>query len=128
MKIEHIAIWVKDLEHMRDFYANYFGMQYGEMYVNEKKGFSSYFMSLGEGARLELMHRHEVERAGGRPEFAQGFTHLAFSTGSRFRVDELTERLRNDGYKIAGEPRVTGDGYYESVIEDPEGNHVEVTE
>jgi lactoylglutathione lyase len=54
--------------------------------------------------------------------------HLAFSTGSKEKVDALTERLRNDGFEIIGAPRTTGDGYYESVILDPENNIIEITE
>ncbi len=55
-------------------------------------------------------------------------THFAISVGSRERVDELTEKIRSGGFKIVGEPRTTGDGYYESVVRDPEGNLVEISE
>jgi len=53
--------------------------------------------------------------------------HLAISVGSKEKVDELTEKLRADGYTVAGNPRLTGDGYYESVVFDPEGNRIEIT-
>ena len=55
-------------------------------------------------------------------------THIAISVGNKEKVDLLTNLIRNKGYEIIGEPRTTGDGYYESVIADPEGNHIEITE
>ena len=57
-----------------------------------------------------------------------GLTHLAISVGSREKVNKLTELIRENGFTVSGEPRTTGDGYYESVILDPEGNQVEITE
>lgn len=126
MKIEHIAIWVKDLERMKDFYLTYFDLTSNDKYVNEKKGFSSYFLSFASGARIELMHRGDIA-TGSNQSASFGLTHIAFSAGSKEAVDALTKRLRFDGVNIVGEPRTTGDGYYESVIEDPEGNQIEIT-
>lgn len=126
MKIEHVAFWVRDLEGMRDFYCKYFDLLAGPKYVNEKKQFSSYFLSFKKGARIELMHRIDITD-GAQRSSVFGLTHLAISVGSNDRVDKLTERLRSDGVMIVGEPRTTGDGYYESVIEDPEGNQIEIT-
>ncbi|MEM9328677.1 MAG: VOC family protein [Bacteroidota bacterium] len=127
MKIEHLAIWAKDLEGMRVFYQQFFDFESNDMYHNPAKGFRSYFLSFGEGARIEIMHREDVEE-GGEPNANRiGLAHFAISLGSRERVDELTEQIRSAGYKVVGEPRTTGDGYYESVIEDPEGNHIELT-
>ena len=128
MKIEHIAIWVSDLEKVKAFYTKYFQMSCNDMYVNEKKQFSSYFLSFEGGARIEIMHRHDIgERRDDRGSTI-GITHFAISVGSKELVDELTEKIRSGGFKIAGEPRTTGDGYYESVVADPEGNLVEITD
>ena len=127
MTIEHVAIWVKDLEIMRDFYVKYFGMTCNEKYVNNKNGFSSYFLAFEDGARLEIMHRKDISEKVGDIDNTFGLTHLAISLGNKARVDELTEKLDKDGYIVAGDPRTTGDGYYESVILDPEGNNIELT-
>jgi lactoylglutathione lyase len=126
MKIEHIALWVSDLENMKEFYSRYFGARPNQRYHNEKTGFTSYFLSFESSARLEIMSRPDVTTSrASAPTY--GYAHLAFSVGSKQMVLELTERLRNDGYEVAGEPRTTGDGYFESVIKDPEGNLVEIT-
>lgn len=128
MKIEHLAIWVHVMEIIKDFYIKYFRMTCNEKYVNEKKGFSSYFLAFEEGARLEIMHRPDIVECDGNKVATFGITHLAISVGSKAMVNELTEKLRKDGYIVEGEPRTTGDGYYESVILDPEGNSIEITE
>lgn len=130
MKIEHIAIWAKDLEKLKDFYLKYFQATAGEKYVNPIKKFESYFLSFHNGGcRLELMQMPGIPSTQ-NDAFAQfsGLIHFAVSVGSKHDVDALTERLRKDGYAIAGEPRTTGDGYYESVVLDPEGNRIEITE
>ena len=128
MKIEHLSIWVKDLELIKDFYIKYFQMNCNKKYINEKKKFSSYFLSFKEGARIEIMHRHDISEYSGNRGVMHGLTHLAISVGSKEKVDNLTEKLRSDGFGIVGEPRTTGDGYYESVVLDPEGNNIEITE
>ena len=128
MKIEHIAIWVRDLEKTKDFYTTYFQMSCGEKYLNEKKLFSSYFLSFDGGARIEIMHRPDISEQAAKAGTFFGLTHFAISVGSRERVDELTEIIREAGFEVTGEPRTTGDGYYESVISDPEGNVVEITD
>ncbi len=128
MKIEHLAIWADDLEKMREFYLKYFDMTSNEKYINEKKGFSSYFLSFGEGkARLEIMNRMDIHEEPEKRGFSKGIAHFAISVGGKEAVDQLTERLRNDHYTIESEPRTTGDGYYESVVLDPEGNYVEIS-
>jgi lactoylglutathione lyase len=128
MKIDHIAIWVKDLEIMRAFYTSYFDMTSGEKYVNPKKQFSSYFLSFKNATtRMEIMHRPDIAEYLGAKGLLNGLTHLAISVGSKDAVDALTEQLRRDNFTISGEPRTTGDGYYESVVLDPEGNPVEIT-
>jgi len=127
MKIEHIAIWVDDIETMRSFYINYLEAVSGEKYFNPKKNYTSYFLSFeGSDARIELMHRPDIIEEVAKRGFTKGMAHLAFSLGSKSKVDELTERLRADNYTVASEPRTTGDGYYESAILDPEGNYLEL--
>lgn len=127
MRIEHVALWTEDLERLAGFYQRYFGATVGDRYVNAAKGFESRFLSFEAGARLEIMRtttlspvRHE---AGAQ---RMGLTHFAVSLGSEQRVDELTEHLRGDGHPVLDGPRRTGDGYYESVILDPDGNRVEI--
>ncbi len=129
MKIEHIAFWVADLEKARDFYITYFDMVASDRYHNAVKNFTAYFLSFKDGGdRIELMHRPDITITEGQRGVMTGITHLAISAGSKEQVDLLTERLREDGFTIAGEPRTTGDGYYESVVLDTEGNLVEITE
>lgn len=128
MRIEHIAIWTSDLEGIRDFYQSYFSMKYSDKYENIKKGFSSYFLSFDSGARIEIMKRKDISIGSEKKGLINGLTHIAISVGNKETVDKLTERLRLDGFKIIGEPRTTGDGYYESLILDPEGNYIEITE
>lgn len=128
MYIEHLAIWVKDLEGMRHFYETYFQATSNEKYRNETKHFESYFLSFDQGPRLELMNMPSVpDSLDDVMKQFTGLIHFAVSVGSNEEVDQLTERLRSDGYQVVGEPRTTGDGYYESVILDPEGNRVEIT-
>lgn len=125
MRIEHLAIWAKDIEALRAFYLKYFGATSNDRYVNPTKQFQSYFLSFGTGCRLELMQKPSVPDNLNAGE-ATGITHFAMAVGSEAGVNELTERLRSDGYPIVGEPRWTGDGYYESVVLDPEGNRIEI--
>ena len=128
MHIAHLAIWVKDLEILKTFYENYFGAQTTAKHRNAQKQFQSYFLKFACGARLELMHRpgiSTIERQKGDVFF--GYAHLAIAVGSENDVDELTFRLAHDGYQLIDGPRWTGDGYYESVVLDPEGNHIEIT-
>ena len=126
MKIDHIALYTADIEKLKAFYVRYFGATTGEKYINPKKQFQSYFLSFAEGARLEIMQKVDIPAREQGLE-SMGFTHFAAAVGSKENVDKLTERLRADGYKVVGEPRTTGDGYYESVVLDPDGNRVEIT-
>jgi lactoylglutathione lyase len=126
MRVEHVAVWAIDLDRVRDFYVTYFGASAGAKYVNPAKGFESYFLSFpAGGARLELMRVPGLSTAPG--DMRTGFAHVAFGLGSEVAVDALTARLRADGYRVVDGPRRTGDGYYESVALDPEGNRVELT-
>ncbi|WP_412839313.1 VOC family protein [Bacillus paranthracis] len=125
MKIEHVAIWVNDLVGMRDFYKQYFNGEENSLYDNPKKQFKSYFITFEGGARLELMKRLGIEDA--LQTETIGYAHIAFSVGSEEKVNELTNTLREAGYPVLNGPRTTGDGYYESVVSDPEGNQIEIT-
>lgn len=127
MKIEHVAIYVQDLERMKGFYETYFSATSNEMYHNLKTGLQTYFLSFEGGTRLELMARPDSCQQE-KSYFREGFTHLAFSVGSKALVDRLTSRLEKDGFKVISGPRVTGDGYYESCVLDPENNQIEITE
>ncbi|MGE5608354.1 MAG: VOC family protein [Bacillota bacterium] len=126
-KIEHVALWASDLERMRSFYVTYFGAVASEKYTNPSKAFESYFLTFPSGgARLEVMRMPgQTQAILDGP--CMGRFHIAFALGSESAVDHLTARLRADGYAVVNGPRRTGDGYYESVILDPEGNRIELT-
>ncbi len=127
MKIDHIAIWADDLEALRVFYTKYFNLKCGGKYTNPSKNYTSYFLSFGEGkTRIELMHIPDMPDPASRGNL-KGLAHFAIAVENAQMVNELTERLRVDGYTILSEPRTTGDGYYESAVADPEGNYVEIT-
>ena len=126
MKIEHAAMYVNDLEGVRDFFVRYFDAVTNEGYHNIKTGFRSYFLLFSDGARLEIMNRPDMSD-GDKDVMHTGYIHLAFSTGSREKVDKLTKKLKDDGYEILSGPRTTGDGYYESCVLGPEGNQIEIT-
>ena len=157
MKIEHVAIWVKDIDKVCEFYRKYFGGVVHPIYHNPAKQFTSRFVTFESGARLEVMHHSNVGPVTSltfhvkRPQgecsdhtcmgIAEpqdvghevskheclGYAHLSFSVGSKEEVDRLTRQMSDDGIQVIGEPRTTGDGYYESVVLDPEGNRVEIT-
>lgn len=127
MKIEHIAIWAEDLDALCEFYVKYFEATSSAKYHNPRRDFTSCFLSFEDGgARIEAMHIPETANPASRGNL-KGLAHFAISVGSREAVDALAERLRADGHTITSEPRTTGDGYYESVVLDPEGNLVEIT-
>ena len=127
MKIEHIAIWCRDLEKMKHFYQHYFNASSNDKYTNPKKGFSSYFLSFPEGARIELMHMAERTTEADSIEGLTGYAHLAFSVGSEADVERMSAQFVKDGFTVIDGPRRTGDGYYECAIRDPEGNTLEIT-
>lgn len=128
MKIEHLAIWVENLEKMRHFYETYFQAVSNTKYHNPIKKFSSYFLTFDSGCRLELMQKPDIPPLSQKAEKEYlGIIHFAVSVGSKQQVNALTEQLRQEGYPVIGEPRWTGDGYYESVILDPENNRIEIT-
>jgi lactoylglutathione lyase len=128
MRIEHLALWTSDIDRIAEFYGTYFGATAGDRYANPAKGFESLFLKFGDGARLEIMNTSRLDPVKHAPGAERmGLTHLAISVGSKLGVDELTNRLRQDGYEVSDGPRLTGDGYYESVVLDPDGNRIEVT-
>ncbi len=125
LNIEHVAIWVNDLECMKTFYETYFNCRSNSKYQNSEKKFESYFLTFKTGTRLEIMSKKGIDQQTSNDQL--GWAHIAISLGSRESVSQMTARLKHDGYKIVSGPRVTGDGYYESVVEDPEGNLIELT-
>lgn len=126
MKIEHIALYVNDLEKAREFFMNYFEANSSEGYHNHKTDFRSYFLSFEDGSRLELMTKPDLTDSGDLLN-RFGYAHIAFSVGTKEKVDSLTKRLQRDGYMVTSGPRTTGDGYYESCILGFEGNLIEIT-
>jgi lactoylglutathione lyase len=127
MRIDHIALWTTDIERCKQFYVTYFGAIAGPPYFNPRKGFESCFLGFAEGARIEVMKTSSLTPVVLEPGVQRmGLTHLAISVGSEEAVDTLTRRLANDGFAVIDGPRRTGDGHYESVVLDPDGNRVEV--
>ncbi len=127
MYIEHIAMYVNDLDGAKIFFEKYFNAKSNQRYHNATNKFSSYFLTFDNGARLEIMHRPNLSENPNRA-FMCGYTHIAFSVGSKDKVDELTKRLAVDGYEVISNPRTTGDGYYESCVVGFENNLIEITE
>ena len=127
MKIEHLAMYVNDLEAARDFFVTWLEGTSNDGYHNRNTGFRSYFIRFSDGARLELMNKPVMDDLE-KPLNRTGYAHIAFSMGSKEKVDALTEKLRDAGYEVVSGPRTTGDGYYESCIVAIEGNQIEITE
>jgi len=128
LRIEHVAIWTRDIEKLKAFYTNYFGGIAGEKYVNSRNSFESYFIEFDSGSRLELMQMPTIPlNLNNTDDQYIGLIHIAISVRSIEKVNSLTEELMEAGYKVVGKPRFTGDGYYESCILDPDGNRLELT-
>ena len=126
MRIEHVAMYVNDLEAAKNFFEKYLEASANEGYHNKTTDFRSYFLTFDDGARLEIMNRPEMDD----PEKTlnrTGLIHIAFSVGSKEKVDELTRQLAEDGYEVTSGPRTTGDGYYESCVVCIEDNQIEIT-
>lgn len=126
MKIDHIAMYVNDLKGARKFFEQYMGAISNNLYHNEKTCFKSYFLTFGDGARLEIMNKPDMDDASKSLQ-RTGFIHIAFSVGSKEKVDLLTTQMKKDGYHVISGPRTTGDGYYESCIVAIEENQIEIT-
>lgn len=126
MKIEHIALYVNNLEDARTFFVKYFGAKSNDGYHNPRTNFRSYFLSFDSGARIEIMNKPEMPDLPKEPS-RTGYAHIALSAGSKENVDELTAKLQADGYDVISGPRTTGDGYYESCIVAIEQNQIEIT-
>jgi lactoylglutathione lyase len=127
MKVNHIALYVNDLEKMKAFYEKYFNAKSNKMYHNQKTGLKTYFLEFINGCRVEIMTKENLNDIN-KEINNTGYIHIAFSVGSKDTVDELTKRIENDGYKVISKPRTTGDGYYESCVVDPEDNQIEIVE
>ncbi|HJF84872.1 MAG TPA: VOC family protein [Megamonas hypermegale] len=125
MKIDHVAMYVWDLEGAKEFFVRFFQAKPNDMYHNPKTGLKTYFLSFDDGSRLEIMNRPDMKE---KPLdiFYQGLIHLSFKLGSKEKVDELTKKLHEAGYEVLSGPRVTGDGYYESCILAFENNLLEL--
>lgn len=119
-------MFVNDLDAARDFFASFLGGVSNNGYYNEKTGFRSYFISFDDGARLEIMNKPNLNDD---PKLLNrtGYVHVAFSVGSKEKVDELTKKASLAGYEVISGPRMTGDGYYESCIVAIEENLIELT-
>ena len=134
MKISHIALYVKDIEKVKEFYKKYFNAIENKKYHNKKTGLETYFLSFeGSETRLELMTSPDLttrpdRQASESVDMSLGYIHLAISLGTKEKVDDLTNTLKSDGYTILSSPRITGDGYYESCVLDVENNQIEITE
>lgn len=126
MKIEHVAMYVKDLEKAKNFFVSYFQAKANDGYHNKNTDFRSYFLSFDDGSRLEIMTRPDISDLD-KPLSRTGFVHIAFSVGSKEKVNQMTEQFKMDGYQVISGPRTTGDGYYESCMLDFEGNQIEIT-
>ena len=126
MRIEHIAMYVNDIEQAREFFIKYLDGKSNDGYHNAKTGFRSYFISFEDGARLEIMNKPDMDDQE-KTLNRTGLIHIAFSVGSKERVNELTQLLQNEGYHVVSGPRTTGDGYYESCVVVIEGNQIEIT-
>ena len=126
MKIEHVAMYVKDLEKAKNFFVSYFQAKANDGYHNKNTDFRSYFLSFDDGSRLEIMTRPDISDLD-KPLSRTGFVHIAVSVGSKEKVNQMTEQFKMDGYQVISGPHTTGDGYYESCMLDFEGNQIEIT-
>lgn len=125
VRLEHVAVWTHDVEGLRGFYVDVLGGSPGAVYVNPQTGFRSVFVAWGDGARVEIMSRPGTGAGPANPP--RGYAHLAFAVGSEAAVDAMADSLKAAGVPVVDGPRRTGDGYYECVVLDPDGNRIELT-
>ncbi len=125
MRIGHVALWTQDVERLACFWAETFGADIGERYESARRpGFVSRFLSLSDGPTIEIMQGPWID-APGETEERAGYAHLALSLGSRDAVDAMAADAAQRGILVSP-PRMTGDGYYEAVLKDPDGNIIEI--
>ncbi len=127
MRIDHIGIWTENVDRLREFYERYFGALAGPKYENPARQFTSYSLGFSGGCRIEVMHVPGLVPRQEANAPAIGYAHISIAVGTEQEVDRLTARLRQDGFRVLGGPRRTGDDFYESVVLDPDGNEVEIT-
>lgn len=126
MRIQHVALWTRDIEAAARFWADHFGARVGDRYESARRpGFVSRFVRLEGGAAIELMTGPWLAAA--EPELErEGWAHIAVTVGSREMVRSLAERLQAAGLLVSA-PRLTGDGFFEAVARTPDGALVEIT-
>ncbi|MDO4244073.1 MAG: VOC family protein [Actinomyces sp.] len=129
--LDHAAIWVADLDGARDFYSHWFNGHANGLYENPVTGLRSHILHFcddgvpdGRRARLEIMTRPDVLASGGQAGL--GWAHVSFAVPGPADVDRLASDMAQAGIEVVDGPRLTGDGYYEAVVLDPEGNRVEI--
>ena len=125
MNIEHVAIYVNNLEVEKTFFVKYFNAKASEKYTNFRNDFTSYFLTFDNGSRFEIMHRTGMFDPK-KEKYRSGYHHIALNVGGKNDVDAITRTIEDDGMVIIAEPRTTGDGYYASIVTDPEGNEIEI--
>lgn len=126
--IDHIGIYMNDLEAAKTFFETFFQAKSHPPYHNVRTGFRSYFLTFGDSfTRLELMNRPETKTPESTAAYAVGYHHLSVSVGSKEQVDALASQLSAAGYPVLDGPRTTGDGYYECCVQGPENLNIEIT-
>ncbi|WP_345829657.1 VOC family protein [Pantoea sp. BRR-3P] len=125
MKIAHVALWTNNLTAQQHFWQDFFGGTSNELYISKNRpGFRSHFIRLHEGATIELMALEALAQGANGTELT-GWAHIAINVGARQDVDAMVKRASEQ--KILVSPaRITGDGFYEALIRDPDGNLIEI--
>jgi len=129
MLLDHIAIWTKHPEELKNYYSTFFDGEPNNKYTNPVSGFESYFLTFESGTRLEIMSKPDIpenknDTIGKQHE---GIIHFAFGVSNKQEVDNKAIQLTQAGFRILSGPRKTGDGYYEFETLDPDNNRLEVT-
>ena len=125
MKIAHIALWTRQLEQQARFWVSFFDGEINEKYCSQTNpGFESFFVKIGDNIAIELMTKPGLVALTADNNHT-GWVHLAIRVGGAENVDRLAKRADAQGILVSP-PRTTGDGYYEAVIKDPDGNLIEI--